>query len=468
MAEELTLLVKLTNELSGPLKDINADITNATKSWKGDFQAVVDRTKEVSLALVAFGTVITGAFALAYRSAEEEASANARLNISLMNIGVSYDNVSVALNTQIEAQRRATGISRGEQVDALQNLILATGDYAKAVKLLPLAMDLAKAKQMDVATSALLLGRVAEGDINVLNRYGFSMDGVKTAGDALNVVQEKVGGTAAAVMSPIDLLKTSMEQLGEAIGDLMKGPFGTFLTDASLAVDNVVEWTTKNPELAKTILEVAFAIGVASIAVGTLGLVFVAVMTLMKIFGGPIGWLIIGIELLATALVAAGIYIWMNWDQVSHNLAKIWNDMGLAFMDVGDGIIGGVEWVVNGIIAGVNAAISALNKLTGANISMISNWKSARWSDIFERKEMDWWTPPVAGQTTPGTPGATGVAPLTSFGNYGNGGQTIIGPGGITVTVNNAGSVISDKDLVEQIRQMMIDIQNRNGSTGIK
>ncbi len=76
-----------------------------------------------------------------------------------------------------------------------------------------------------------------------------------------------------------------------------------------------------------------------------------------------------------------------------------------------------------------------------------------------------------AGQGGDASGGATGLPgnlpPVDIFGNYGNLGKTGV-IANQNISINVEGSIISDQDLMNMIRQEFIKLQNRNSTTGIK
>lgn len=77
------------------------------------------------------------------------------------------------------------------------------------------------------------------------------------------------------------------------------------------------------------------------------------------LLANPIGIVVIAIG----ALVAAGIYMWKNWDTISVKLNAIWNSIKEVALGVFDGIKGAIKGMVNGVISGLNILIRGLNKV---------------------------------------------------------------------------------------------------------
>jgi len=205
------------------------------------------------------------------------------------------------------------GGARGvdQQRAALGDLIIATNDYQKSLELLPLALDLAAAKEMDVATAAELVGKVAAGNLGTLSRYGIVLGEGATAAEALAVLQERVAGSAAATKDPIELLKNNLSDVAEVIGGALLGDADKFLDKVNEILVQAVEWIKNNENLVRTIGAVGlvligaggvlFAISQVSKAIIALN----AALAIMQALSGPKGW-----ATLAIGLGIAGGSIW--------------------------------------------------------------------------------------------------------------------------------------------------------------
>jgi hypothetical protein len=110
------------------------------------------------------------------------------------------------------------------------------------MSLLPLAMDMAAAKGTDLVSAMELVGRVAEGNVGMLKRYGIILREGASATEALAAMQKAFAGQAEAFASGYE---GAMARYGAATGDLREtvgGPFKEVKTDilnglADLAVE---------------------------------------------------------------------------------------------------------------------------------------------------------------------------------------------------------------------------------------
>ncbi len=447
MAEtELSILLTLKDSATAQLKQINAELVQNKNNWQQNFAAIATEAKRTALIMAGMSATIFGALGMAYKASEEERLSIALLTNNLKNVSVAYDDVRESIEKKIEATRRTTGISDEEQRGALSQLILTTQSYDKAVRLLPLALDLAKAKQMDTTTAAMLLGRVAEGNINALNRYGFAMEGVKDPAQALDEIQKRVKGSAQAMVSPLELLKSDMDELAETIGKALTPALIGVVNQIRPIIDAIKEWSDKNPELLTQLIDVAIAIaGGMGVTAAVLGLAVA-----FALLGGPVTLALIFLSL----LVAAGIWFALNWKAFGLGWGIVWGDMKESAIQNINVIIDGINFLLKGI--------NAIGRVFGQNwnIAIPKIGSTMGPPEGYTYKPGGTYGPPV---TAPG--GNAPVTPGNWWGNYGNTGRT--GEFG-NIIVNIAGSVVTEKEIAEIIRQQLLLLQKRNYNTGIQ
>jgi membrane protein implicated in regulation of membrane protease activity len=288
-----------------------------------EFGKTLDKVqKDLSKAgkmMAGIGVAITAALGLSVKAAEEDRQSQARLAAVLDNVGVAYDNVSESLNANMDATMKKTGMSDDAQRDALAELILVTGDYNRALSLLPTALDLAAAKQIDVSTAAQLLGKVAEGNFGTLARYGIVLKDGATAAEALAAIQEKVKGSAEKMASPFEVLKNTFSELQEKIGAQLLPVLKKMVDAITPVIDKIGKWIEDNPKLAGTLIKVAAAIGAVFAVVGPLLMILPAIAAGFTLMLGPVGWVILAVA----GLTAAVVLLASKWSDKSKEMTKI-------------------------------------------------------------------------------------------------------------------------------------------------
>ncbi len=158
-------------------------------------------------------------------AAAEEEKGIIMLGQAVKNSGADWDTASAAIEKYLASELARTALDDGEGRTAIQKLTEATGDYKKALSLMSVTQDLAAAKGMGLAEAAQLVGRVAQGNVAMLTRYGITLQKGATATEALAELQKRFGGQAEALGNtyPGQLKKfdVAIGNLKETIGKAM-------------------------------------------------------------------------------------------------------------------------------------------------------------------------------------------------------------------------------------------------------
>lgn len=219
MANIAGLMVSLGLNASGFHSGLNAAEQSA-----GRLNGVISKTTAIQAALGGAISTATGFLSDAARaSAAEEANID-RLANALENANSSYDDNQDSIEGYIAGLGKM-GIADDKARDSLSTLVQTTGSYDEAMKLMPITMDLARAKHMDFEGAAKLVGRVNEGNTSILKRYGIVLGDNATSTEALAAMQQKFGGAAESYgktsQGVIDSIGVALGNLKEDIGGAM-------------------------------------------------------------------------------------------------------------------------------------------------------------------------------------------------------------------------------------------------------
>ena len=248
---------KLNTELQG-LKDKAKDTALASAEFK-----------KVGLGITAAGVGILAFLGLAAKSAAQEETQVIRLSSVLKNVGVDYNTVKGDLNGFIESTEKATKVNDDELREGLIQLITITGSYDKSLKLLPLSLDLAAAKNINLGTAAMLVGKVAQGNTAMLSRYGIVLKEGATATEALDEMTKRFGGTAVEkgkkTEGAIAGIKNALDNLMESVGSVLL----PVLTIGANVLSTLIGWLNKMPGPLKAGAVVSIALaGALALIVG--------------------------------------------------------------------------------------------------------------------------------------------------------------------------------------------------------
>ncbi len=257
MADEKNLIFVV----KGNVESLNKALGDAERNTKRSIGNIQKTLESAGKQMMLMGGVIAAGLGLAVKAAEEERVGIMQLASIMENVGVAYDDVKDSLEELIATQQLKTGMADDQQRKALGDLIIATNSYEKAVELLPLALDLAAAKEIELGRAVELVGKVAAGNMGTLSRYGIILKEGATAAEALAILQERVGGSAEAMASPLEIAKAALGDLSETIGGVLLPAFNELLENNIIPfVSKLQEFVKQNPGVIKAVGGLAIAL----------------------------------------------------------------------------------------------------------------------------------------------------------------------------------------------------------------
>ena len=287
----------------------------------------------------------------ATRAAMEDQQEQAKLALTLQNVTGISGKQTQAVEDQIAAMSRASGIADTEYRTALEGLVRGTKDVGIAMRDMNLVMDISTATGMSSATVADALAKAYQGNFKALRSLSPEMATMIKEGASLDEIMNVLGGTfggataknAETAAGKMAILKNSIGETKESIGAALLP-----VLEAVLPVLNkFAAWAQDNP---KAFLAIAAAIGLVAAAI---------VATNIAMALNPFSLIAAGVALLVAALVVA--YNKFEWFRTGVNA-------------IINGILGAFESVVNGAIMMVNGIIRAYNAIPIApNIDTIQH-----------------------------------------------------------------------------------------------
>ncbi len=246
---------KATRDLE---KDAREALDKGTdpKTPKKNLSAVEQGFARLKKAAIALGGAIIAAFTVraigrfvtaSLRAGNELRTSRELLRQTVENEGNAWENVRYQIDEVTAALQRTHSLTEGEVNPILRTLISVTGDYENSLKAVGLAADLAAAKNMDQVTAARLLGRVLNGDITVLQRYGVE---IGTGSDALAVLASSLENIAKTAKPATQVLADAFQDFKEALGEaLIEASDGDSILDAlTQAVRSLTRFVVDNME----------------------------------------------------------------------------------------------------------------------------------------------------------------------------------------------------------------------------
>jgi hypothetical protein len=205
-----------------------------------------DKVGDAGKKLTAFASVpIIGFLGASTKAAMDDAAAQAHLAEVLAHTAGNSQALVAQVEGYITAAQKVSTFTDDELRPAFENLVTVTHNAEEANGLLTTAMDLAAAKNIDLATASQVVAKAHEGNFGAVNKLIPGLIDVRdkslTAEQAMGQLATTFGGSAAAATQTtagkMQNLKRDLGEAGEAMGTkllpVLTG-FASFVTDKLL------------------------------------------------------------------------------------------------------------------------------------------------------------------------------------------------------------------------------------------
>ena len=380
------------------------------------------------------------ALVAATKAAVEDNADQAQLALTLQNVTDASDAQVKAIEDQISAMSRASGVADSELRPALASLVRGTKDSATATDALALAQDISAGSGLSLASVSDALAAAYGGNMKALGALSPGIKAMIKDGASLDEVMGLLGGTfggaaanaADTAAGRFKILKNSLDETQESIGAALLPVVQAVLP----YLQKFADWAEKNPQL---FLFIAGAIGAVAAAI---------VATNIAMALNPFSLIAAGIALLVVGLITA----YKKFEWFSTGVKAVVN-----------GIIGVFEvwansWikVINAIIKGYNALplLPDIGFIGEIKIGRVGGGSEGSASSVIEIPKMASGGI-VNGPTLAmiGEAGPEAVIPLSRMGQMG---------GGMNITVN-AGLISTPDQIGQDIITAIQKAQRRSG-----
>jgi len=263
--QKLTIAISAVDNASAVLKELagnvsaaNNEVADSNEKGGTSFGTLVGSIVTAQATYEAFReglSIVKDFLEQSVEAAMEESRTLVQLQVDVKNAGLSYATVGPQIDA-LAKKNEALGFTEEQTRQSMGLAVLSTGNYNDALKLNHLAMDLSVAKNMDLNQATTLLNQVMAGNTRVLKSYGISLDSATTSGEALNIVQGLVGGSAEALAgTPAGNLREFQaqwegiqEEVGNKLMPILLKLFGDLeqhlpeIENGIVAVATAIEW----------------------------------------------------------------------------------------------------------------------------------------------------------------------------------------------------------------------------------
>lgn len=271
------------------------------------------------------------------------------LNNTLKSVGGATDKVVASTEAWVDKMEMAKSFDDSQIRAALQSLTIKYGDVEMAQKGVTVAMEAARAKNIDLATATQQVYMGSQGLSKSLRDYGVEVVKGTTATGYLDAILAKVGGSSDTFNKSLDGAKARMavlkDNVMEAIGSALM-PLATLLMEKlAPVVQSVMEFVQKNtPAIQK---------GLAWL-VETVGKMYVALKPTIDVIIETFGPYV------------KNLFTWLgeHSEDIQSILVKVADAIGVAFRIVASvikAIVDSITWIINNakkvidFLAGVNS-----------------------------------------------------------------------------------------------------------------
>lgn len=191
------------------VKGANKDLTGFEKATK-----TASANIGKALGAISFAAVISG-LTNAAKAASEDAIAQNKLALQLRTSTKATDGQIAAVEQDITAMSKLTGVADDVLRPALANAARATGDMTRAQELLTIGLDVAAATGKPLTTVMSALEKAENGNTTALYKLAPQLKETKGGIDELAA---SVKGAAEVSASPFAKFKVSLDEAKETIG----------------------------------------------------------------------------------------------------------------------------------------------------------------------------------------------------------------------------------------------------------
>jgi hypothetical protein len=523
------------DSLKQAVTDAMAGASDSTESYATQVKFLEDKINSYKASIAGATATLDTHTGSLEKSAAAHAKAAATIATDQVNIQKYQEQLDILTNSQnlngqsldditskLEDQATANvslGFSVADSTHSLSQAFTATKSMSEALQVNQAAMDLARAKNIDLATATNQVILAMNGQGRALATYGIQIKDGLSGMEALQAVQGAVNGQAEAYAGTLSgQLAVAMQSFNKLLSDMGSTQLpvlGQLLAEFVKIIDAVDSFTQKHQKLTEVIL---LFIGIGGVLLTLLGsmLVIFGTLTLAVIaLGGPFMILIGLVALLAAVIIA-------NWTSIKDNIEAIWNlivdgitkhwkeilnvlipGMGtlLTFIvdhleqiqTVWNAVWGGVSTFFIGIWDGIKSSLTSALDFLRTTISTFVNWATGVFAPVMNAVNAIGGAASSIGKGVGGLAGSAGnllhlasggivsgptialigeagpeaVVPLSLLGS--SGGSAGGGFGGITINISG-GQYYTDRqsvvDMANNLAKIIVQqIKVRNYST---
>lgn len=256
----LQILLSLKDEASAQFKKAGQEMENTSFKLKGSFKGlqtdVSNLAKNIGLGAIAIGGLAAGFGVSAIKAFSDSQVAMARVDATLKSMGASAEQNRDAILAAADAAVKM-GFDDEDTAESITKLYQATNDLSKAQQLNGLAMDISRAKNIDLGEANQIVLKAVAGQARELTNLGIKLEENATSAEIIAALQSKYAGQAAEASKTwavqIESLGIQFTNFKESIGSALVESIMPFITQLN-------DWASRK-ETQEKIKEIVIAVG---------------------------------------------------------------------------------------------------------------------------------------------------------------------------------------------------------------
>lgn len=410
---KINVVIDAKNNTKRPINEVENSLSSLSGTVK----------KFAAAAGVAFAAKQVFDFgASAVKAFAESEAALAKVTATLATLPSNLK-VTTTEVEKLAASATKLGFSNEEAAINIANFTQRTGDLKKAVELNALAMDLARAKNLDLASAGNVVNLVLSGNARALKQFGIELDETKSPMEALVELQGKVAGQAAAfadtTQGKLTVLSESWGEFKEAVGASIAEGLTPFLNEMIRIVSD--------PQF------IAFFTMMSQVVGGTLLIAFKSIQTAIAYLTDLFFRMFLGIELISN-------FIKDTFSVVLNGIKSVIEEVTSVVMNLVNALNRAVS-LASSIGSSVGGAVkSAASKITGKRAE--GGPVQSGSSFLVGERGPELFTPRFSGNIMPN--------------------HALAGIGGGGITINISGNTLLDSSAGEKMAEQIMRTLRRN------
>lgn len=356
-------------------KDVNKELEkmeDASTKAGGSVSGIDKASRAATAGVLAMGAAFVGFAAIGIKEANDSEQALNKLGVTLSNFGIN----TAATREQLEKLTNSyedLGFGNEEAAAGFDKLLTATGSVTTATNYLSLAADFARKKNISLEEASSSLARASAGNAKAFKELGITLDTTLPKADAvkkaMGELNDKIGGQAVAYTKTfagqLAVVKEQVLGLAENLGATLMPYIKAFVGAIKNSIEFMKQHSALFAAIATGVIGLTIALAAYNVTVKVTTAATKAWTAISAIAGvvqkglttgqwnlnaamnaNPIGLIVAGLALLATAFVLA-------WNNIK--------PFRVAMVDLFQLIVNGVGYLVGA----VGKLLSLASKIPG-------------------------------------------------------------------------------------------------------